>query len=75
LIYLLNSGGEIKRKMNIEEKFEPEFAYEDAGCPYFFDSKCSEKIYEDRFQQYCLRNFTECETYKQIERRKKLKWI
>jgi hypothetical protein len=46
---------------NLETKFE------DAHCPYFFDNRCKEEIYEFRFQTYCLNDFKNCETYQEIE--------
>ena len=48
-----------------------ESTMEEAGCPYFFDTKCHEEIYDDKFQTYCLDNFEQCDTYKLIERKNK----
>ena len=52
-----------------QQKLETEL--KDAGCPYFFDTKCSASMFinNTRFQEYCLDNFKECETYKNIIKR------
>jgi len=53
----------------MKQKLETEL--KNAGCPYFFDNRCHEEIYDLRFQEYCLDNFKQCETYKKIIKEEK----
>ena len=51
-----------------KEKLETYKAFEDAGCPYFFEEDCGAKITETIFNKYCLDDYKKCPTYQFIQR-------